>query len=299
MGIPAAFILLAATGVLRAQFDTRTPILVFSSGFGANAVLNVILVLGLDWGLIGSALGTVCCQISMATAMVWVLRRRMSGRGLSTTPSWGHIRSAARGGLALIVRTLSLRAALLVTAWVAADNVQTLGTYQVTMAVWVLLSFLLDALAIAGQPLIARALGAGDAESARQLMHWLTRFGAVAGLVLGGIIALSSPWIPWIFTDDQSVHSGIRSALLVIAIAQPLAGVVFVLDGVLLGAGDTSWLAYTGIAQFLGYLPVAIFLQQQAVQPALIWWGFSWYMLLRGLFLGYRAHGSAWLQPRH
>lgn len=161
-GIPAMLVVLACTGVLRGMLDTRTPLIASVAGFTANALLNVLFVYGFHWGIAGSAIGTVIAQAGMALWLARTLLRHVRREGASIHPHPGRILGAGRDGIPLLVRTLALRAVLVLTTWVAAGlGVVPLAAYQVTATIWSFLTFALDAIAIAAQALTGRALGAG------------------------------------------------------------------------------------------------------------------------------------------
>ena len=140
------------------------------AGFGLNIALNVLFVYGLHWGIAGSAWGTVIAQ----TGMAWPSSRCSSsrpGRRASLRPHPARVLTAARTGVPLLVRTLALRAVLLLTTWVAASlGDVTLAAHQVALTIWSFLAFALDALAIAAQAIVGRALGAGDRTGVRASM---------------------------------------------------------------------------------------------------------------------------------
>ena len=244
LSLPAMLLNLASTGVLRGLQDTRTPLVVALVGFPANVVLNVTLVYGAGLGIAGSAWGTALAQIGMAVALMSVVVRlaRRDGASLRAHPT--RVLGAARDGFPLLLRTLSLRAVLLLTTWVAAGlGVVSLAAYQVSSTVWTTLTFMLDALAIAGQALTGRYLGAGDVAGARAATRLMLWWGVGGGVVCGVALLALHRVLPLAFTTDPAVRAALAGALVVVAIGQPLSGWVFVLDGVLIGAGDARWLA--------------------------------------------------------
>lgn len=194
-GVPAMLATMAITGVLRGFQDTRTPLVVTVITFSANLVLNLWFVLGMGWGIQGSAIGTLVCQIAMAVALVWVLRIRTRGLDLSLVPHLSGIASSLRDGIPLLIRTLALRAALYVTTWVAArSGAITMASYQVTMTMWNLLLMAMDALGIAGQALTGASLGAGDVRRTRSLTATMTRWGLWRALLLASCWRLFIRW---------------------------------------------------------------------------------------------------------
>ena len=310
IGIPAMLVALAVTGALRGLQDTRTPLIASAVGFSANIVLNLLFVYGLNLGIAGSALGTVLAQSGMAAALVLVVTRRARRLGASLRPHPARVLRAAMDGLPLLVRTLALRAVLLVTTWVAAGLGDVpLAAYQVSATIWTFLAFALDALAIAGQALTGQALGAGDISRARAATRTMLYWGVLGGGGLGLLLLATHSVLPGVFTSDPAVQSALAAALIVVALSQPLAGFVFVLDGVLIGAGDGRWLALAQVVLLALYLP--LILTVRAIGPSLLadagsaagqaqamtvlWLAFVAFMTMRGLALGWRARGDAWL----
>ena len=301
LGLPAMLLVLAATGILRGLQDTRTPLAVATLGFGANAVLSVVLVLGLDLGIGGAAWGTVIAQWGMAVALLGVVLREGRAAGASLRPHVGRVAAAALDGVPLLVRTLALRAVILLTVATAADFGDVpLAAYQVTTTVWSLLVFALDALAIAGQALTGAQLGSGDARGAREATALMVRWGVWGGVALGLVLLALHRVLPILFTDDPAVRGAIAAGLVVIALGQPLAGYVFVVDGVLIGAGDGRWLAGSMALVLLAYVPVVAVTRAvggghgpEAAVVAL-WMAFTVFMLVRGAFMAWRIRGDAW-----
>lgn len=295
-GVPGMLVVLAATGVLRGLRDTMTPLVIAVGGFSLNIILNVALVFGFRLGIAGSALGTVLAQNLMAVALVAAVARRARRLGGSLAPRPWRLLAAARGGLPLLIRTLALRAVLLVTTWAAAAGGDvTLAAYQVSATVWISLAFALDALAVAAQTLTGHALGARDTARAKALTALMVRWGVLCGVVLGAALVATHQLLPVLFTSDPAVQQALGSALLVVGLQQPLSGLVFVLDGVLIGAGDGRWLAGAAITQLVAYLPVALAVRSSGASPVWLWCGFAGFMAVRGGLLSWRARGDRWM----
>jgi putative MATE family efflux protein len=299
LGTTPLLVMLATTGVLRGLQDTRTPLVAAVLGNLLNIVLNGALVYGVGplpaLGLAGSAIGSVLAQVLAAAFLLAVVTRGARTHGAGLRPDLPGIRSAAHAGVALVIRTLTLRAALLVTTYAAAHTGggdADLGAHQLAMTVWTFLAFALDAIAIAAQALTGRALGAGDVAGTRSLTRRMIQWGVVSGVVSGLALAVLSPVLGHAFTSDTAVLDALGPVLLVAALGQPIAGVVFVLDGVLIGAGDGTYLAWAGLAVLVVYAPLAL------LAPTLTWlWvAFAFgFMLARAVVLVARERGDAWL----
>ncbi|MEV7519081.1 MATE family efflux transporter [Streptomyces sp. NPDC091371] len=296
LGIPAMLMVLAATGVLRGLQDTRTPLYVAIGGFTLNAGLNVALVYGAGLGIAGSAWGTVIAQCAMAAAYLVVVVRGARRHGASLRPDAAGIRACAQAGAPLLVRTLSLRAILIIATAVAARlSDADIAAHQILLALWSLLAFALDAIAIAGQAIIGRYLGAGDTEGAKAVCRRMVQWGIGSGIVLGLLVVLARPLLIPLFTTDPAVESAILPALLVVAVSQPVCGVVFVLDGVLMGAGDGPYLAWAMLLTLAVFTPAALLVPALGGGLTALWWAMTLMMLVRMATLQLRARSGRWL----
>ena len=300
-GLVGMLLVFAGTGVLRGLQDTRTPLIVAAAGFTGNILLNLLFVYGFGWGVAGSAAGTSVAQLAMAAVYVAIVLRRMRYEGVAFLPTRRGLAAAGRVGSWLMLRTLSLRAAILVTVVVAtAQGSANLAAHQLAMTVFSFLAFALDALAIAAQALIGKELGASNPARARELTGTMVRWSLGFGVLTGVLLAVAAPWAGWLFTTEASVHDALAPALLVLAASQPVCGIVFVLDGVLIGAGDARYLALAGVLNLVVYGPLLAWVAVAGVGgPAGLGWLWAafagGYMLARAATLGWRARGDAWL----
>jgi putative MATE family efflux protein len=300
-GLVAMLLIFAGTGLLRGLQDTRTPLLVATAGFTLNIILNLWLVYGLGWSVAGSAAGTSVAQWAMAGVYLAIVRRNAVRNGVGLLPSWRGIRSMARVGSWLMLRTLTLRIAILATVLVAtAQGTANLAAHQLAMTIFSFLAFALDALAIAAQALIGKELGASNAVKARLLTGTMVRWGLGFGAVTGLLLALAAPWAGALFTSDPEVQRVLALALWVLAAGQPLAGYVFVLDGVLIGAGDAKYLALAGVVNLAAYVPmlaaVALLGVPGGAGLGWLWAAFALgYMAARAMTLGLRARSGRWM----
>ncbi|MFD3719396.1 MATE family efflux transporter [Streptomyces sp. NPDC058674] len=296
LGIPAMLVVLAATGVLRGLQDTRTPLYVAVGGFALNGALNVALVYGAGLGIAGSAWGTVVAQCAMAAVYLVVVVRGARRHGASLRPDAAGIRACAQAGAPLLVRTLSLRAILMTATAVAARlGDADIAAHQILLALWSLLAFALDAIAIAGQAIIGRYLGAGDTAGAKAVCRRMVQWGIASGFVLGLLVVLARPVFIPLFTSDPVVEDALLPALLVVAVSQPVSGIVFVLDGVLMGAGDGRYLARAMLLTLAVFVPVALLVPALGGGLTALWWAMTLMMLVRMVTLQLRARSGRWL----
>ncbi len=181
-----------------------------------NAVLNLLLVHGVGWGIAGSAIGTTLTQCGMAIAAIGYVVGDARRAGVRLRPHLAGVRLAGRTGVPLFIRTVAMRFLLLLTTAVAAGfGAPALAAHQVALNVWNLLALGLDALAIAGQALTGTALGAGDVQGVRDATERMVRWGIGAGVIFAGVLLVCAGVLGPLFSDDPQVRSALTGALIV------------------------------------------------------------------------------------
>ncbi|MEU1294264.1 MATE family efflux transporter [Streptomyces sp. NPDC005840] len=296
LGIPAMLVVLAATGVLRGLQNTRTPLYVAGAGFVANGLLNVLLVYGAGLGIAGSAWGTVIAQCAMAAVYLVVVVRGARRHGASLRPDPAGIRNSAQAGVPLLIRTLSLRAVLMIATAIAARlGDADIAAHQIILSLWSLLAFALDAIAIAGQAIIGRYLGADDPAGARAACRRMVQWGIAVGCVLGLLVVATRPAFLAMFTGDQVVKDAALPALVIVALAQPICGIVYVLDGVLMGAGDGPYLAWAMLLTLAAFTPVALLVPAFDGGLTALWAAMTLMMTVRLVTLWLRTRSGRWI----
>ena len=295
-GAPSMLIILAGTGTLRGLQDTRTPLLVAVAANAVNIALNATFVLGLRLGLAGSAWGTVIAQTGGAAAYLVLIARGARRAGVGLGIDRPGLRAAAVAAWGLFIRTVALQAVLVVmTAIAARQGDAAIAAHQIALRIWNLLALALDAIAIAGQAITGRFLGAGDVAGTRAATRRMIGWGAVYGTVFGLVVLLARPVMPALFAAAPAVRGLLLVVLVVVALQQPVAGVVFVLDGVLIGAGDQRYLAFAGVATLAVFLAAAAVVRAAGGGLLALWLGYSVWILARFVTLVLRARGSHWL----
>jgi putative MATE family efflux protein len=255
IGLPAALVALAGQGYLRGVSNLRRPLEIVVVANVANLVLELLFVYGLGWGIAGSAAGTAVAQAGMGAAFVVELLRPHAP---SRRPSLREMKPLFRVGRQIFVRTAALYVSFLLAASVLArmGDAQ-IGAHQIAYQLFLLLALLLDAVAIAGQVIVGRMLGAGDAPGAHAAAARMIAWSVAIGLVFGIVLAPLSHALPRAFTDEPHVLH--QAALLwpFLAAMQPIGGAVFALDGILIGAGDTRFLMWSMVAASAVYVVLA------------------------------------------
>ncbi len=297
VGVPFILISLAGNGWMRGVQNTTTPLRFVVLGFGVSAVLCPLLVHGLlgfpRLELVGSAVANVIGQGVAGALFVGALGRS----GVPLRPRWSVMRAQLVLGRDLIVRSLAFQACFLSAAAVASRfGAASVAANQVVLHLWNLVSLMLDSLAIAAQTLVGAALGAGRTEDARALARRLTAWSTVFAVILAAVFAAGQPVVPGLFTTDVSVIDQMQAIWWIFVAIIPVAGVVFALDGVLLGSGDAAFLRNATMAcAIVGFLPFiwsALVFDWGVVG---IWLGLGVFVCLRMVAVAGRVLSGKWL----
>jgi putative MATE family efflux protein len=298
-GVPAILISAAGNGWMRGVQDTVRPLRYVVTGFALSAVLCPLLVYG--WlgmprlELEGSAVANLVGQ--WLAALLFLHALYVERLPLRIDPA--ILRAQVVLGRDLLLRTLAFQACFVSAGAVAARfGAAAVAAHQVVLQLWNFLALVLDSLAIAAQSLVGAALGAGQLAHAKSVAWRVTIFSTLASAVLAGVFAGGASVFPSVFTDDRSVLDAIGVPWWFMVAQLPVAGIVFALDGVLLGAGDAKFMRNaTLISALVGFLPL-IWLSLGFGWGLLgIWAGLSTFMVLRLVFVGWRAFSGRWLVP--
>jgi putative MATE family efflux protein len=288
-----ALIALAGQGYLRGVERLRAPLVIVVASNAVNVVLEVLFVYGFHWGLAGSAWATVIAQAGMGIAFVGEL---LAAPARDRRPHAALMRPLLSMGGHIAVRTGALLAAFAVASAVLARvGVASLGAHQVAFQLFVFLALVLDAVAIAGQVLTGRRLGAGDAAGARAAARRMIEWCVAVGVVFAVALLALHDLIPRIFTSDPAVLDRAAAIWPMFALMQPANAVVFGLDGILIGAGDTRFLMWSMLAAgLLVYAPVALLSLHLGWGIVGVWSGFLGLIAVRLATNAARFAGERW-----
>ncbi len=300
ISLPAVLVVFVGNGYLRGRSDTRTPLRVILVANVVNVVLEVLFVYGLDYGIAGSAWGTVIAQLVSGAWFLTILARRMAEHGVRFAPDAEQLRRLVRVGRQIIVRTASLLGALAIATSVAARfGPATLGGHQIAIQVWFLLALSMDALAVAAQAIVGTALGRDRPDDARAAARRTIQLGLVLGVVLAALILASSPFLPHLFSTDPAVLDRARLALLMVAVTQVPASMAFVLDGVLEGASDFRFLKWALLGALAVFAPLAVSARLLDLGIVGLWAALLVWLCVRAGALALRFRGTRWLESVH
>ncbi|MCD4550075.1 MATE family efflux transporter [Schaalia sp. lx-260] len=303
-GTIGMFITMAAVGTFRGMQDTRTPMVITLIGTLLNILLNALFIYGFEWGVAGSGAGTSLAQTAMGAIMAGLVLRHAHTLNIPLSASRSGLWGAVLEGAPLMVRGMSLRLVGLLLLWPATTlGTKAVASYQIILSIWIFACFLLDALAIAAQTMVGISVGSKNQSQLRELLHTLNLWGLWTGVLIGITIAITSPWLPYLFTSDTAMYSITTWGLIASALGMPIGGVVFLLDGVLIGAGEGRFMATASVLQLLITLPalaVVNYLCTQGISPekgvAALWMVYCVFYMGSRLFCNV---WRTWYSPQH
>ncbi len=292
IGLPGVLVTLAGNGWMRGVQETRRPLVIVLGANLLSAVLSPMLVYPMGLGLAGSAVANVAAQ---AVATVLFLRALVV-EDVSLRPRWDVVRGQLVIGRDLVVRTAVFQLTFLAATGVAARmGARQVAAHQVAMQLWTFLALVLDAYAVAAQSLVGAALGGDRLAEARTVARRVTLLGTGTGAVIG--LALLAGWyaVPALFSSDPAVQAQAHVLWPWFAAMQPVAGAVFALDGVLIGAGDVGFLrTITAVAGLGGYLPLTIATAVLGWGLGGVWAGLTMFVVVRLVGMLWRVRGGGW-----
>jgi putative MATE family efflux protein len=298
LGVPAMLLVLAGTGYLRGLQDTRTPLVVALASAAFNLAFEWVLIYGLEFGIGASAFSTVIAQWGSAAVYVIWVARAVRAHEVQLGPHPGTLREISVVGRDLFIRTAALRGSFLVATAVATRiGTVDVAAHQIAFEIWNFTALTLDAIAIAGQALIGRLLGASEVTEAHAAGRRMLQWGLVWGFAIGALVLLLRNALPGIFTSDILVRDLTAFLLVFVAIMQPINGIVFVLDGLLIGAGDMRFLAWAMVLASAVFIPCAWLVLVYDGGIGWLWASLLLLMIVRALTLGARWSSNAWAIP--
>jgi putative MATE family efflux protein len=293
LGAPLLLISLAGNGWLRGVQELRRPVRYVLAGSLLSLVLCPLLVHAAGLGLVGSAVANVAGQALTAALFVRALARE----GAAWRPRPAALRNQLVIGRDLLLRAAVLQISFLVAAGVAARaGTASLGAHQIALQLFFFLALVLDAYAIAAQTLVGHALGGNRPAEARATASRVALWGLGTGVLVAVVLLLARDALLPLFTDDPAVLAEAEVVWWFLACMQPLAGVVFALDGVLMGAGDVGYLRTVTIgAAVVGFLPLSLLAGPLGWGLAGVWTGLCLFIGLRLVGVLVRVAGDRWL----
>ena len=290
LALPAVLLITVAHGIYRGHQDTRTPFIV-TAGFNLiNLVLDPLLIFTFDLGINGAAIASVVAQWAGVAWFAALVRRSHNRGGLVEFAGldWATIRPLIGASAALVIRTGSLLTVFAIATAVATRiSTVAVGAHQVASQLWLFLALVIDALAIAGQAMIGPLLSSGRPDHARRVANRLLQLGMILGIGLGVVMGLLAGGLPHVFTDDPEVLAAVDGVFWFVVLMQPLNALVFVWDGIGIGASAFRYLAGSMVVASLGSIAVLLSVLPVGGGLPMVWWGLTSLMFLRVAAMGW------------
>ena len=277
------------TGWFLGRQETGVPLLIMLTANALNALLDVVLVLGLGYGVAGAAVATVVGDMAGLSVALLVLRRRWPTLQ-APLPTLGEITAKApllrllTLGRDIFLRTMALQGAFLAfTALAAREGALVVAANAVLLNFFALQAHGLDGFADAAEATAGRAIGEDSLEGLRDAIK--------AAFVNAGFLALLLSLTFWTFGDAivallttlPEVRAEAGRYLGFVALLPLLSVAAFVWDGVFFGATRGREIRNAMALAFAVFLPLAFLLRPWG--NAGLWTALLGFLVLRGLFL--------------
>lgn len=244
LGAPANVLALTVQGIFRGFKDTQTPFYAMAISNICNIALSPILIFKFGFGIIGAGIATVASQYLLAFILLWNLSKRVQ----LIPPDFTSLRlnRFLKSGGFLLGRTLSVLFTMtLATSMAARQGTIPMAGHQILMQIWLATSLLSDALALAGQAIIASAYARGDLKQVKDVAYGVLQMGLCFGLLLAFVLSVGMGPIANFFTRDTAVLEVLSKGVLFVAGTQPLNALAFVFDGLHYGVSDFQYAAFS------------------------------------------------------
>jgi MATE family, multidrug efflux pump len=293
VGVPGVLLVLAGNGWMRGVQETRQPVRIVLVANALSAAASPILVYPAHLGLEGSAIANVAAQIVGGGLFLRALHRSTA----RTRPHWTVMRAQLVLGRDLVLRSAAFQVAFLSAAGVASRmGSAQIAAHQIGLQLWEFIALLLDSFAIAAQSLVGAALGASDERAARHMAWQVARYGLWAGCGFAGLLAAGWVAVPEAFTSSHAVQHQAHVLWPWLLGMMPAAGIVFALDGVLIGAGDLGFMRTITIVAAVGaFAPLNVAALHWHWGIGGVWAGLTAFIMVRFVGMIARTRGNRWL----
>ena len=304
LGITETLIAYAANGMFRGLRKANITLWSAVAGAVVNILLDALFIFVFHWGVAGSGIATGIAQWLMCAIVVLYLLPILRRHQVTLKPDFTGVKESAGDGLMLFVRTAALRVGMVATIMVAtAMGTRVLASFQVINSSWNLALNVLDAIGVGGQALVGAALGAKNIKLVHSLIKEIERAGIIWGAYVGLLFAIFGYTGAHLFTTDAQTAQIIAVCAVVVGIFFPYHGWLWALDGVLIGAGDFTYLAklcsVSAVAHivFLIITFFAVHGASELIQAIALWLVFNIvFMGIRGIGNINRAHTDTWIR---
>jgi putative MATE family efflux protein len=293
LAAPAVLLVTVGHGAFRGHKDTKTPLVVAFGVNVANLILDPLLIFGLGMGLVGAAVATVIAQLVGA---LWFLRL-LTSRDMAAPPegfaaSLPSLLTLGKSGALLTMRTGFLLASFTVAASVATRiGPEEIAAFQLVNQLFLLAALLADSFAVSAQAMTAETSARRDLGALHALNRRLMAWGLVAGVILMAGVGLGRFAFGWLASDQAVADIAIEAAG-VVALAELVAALLFVADGIFLGllALGTMVVSTAVGASVAVVLMLGTFLGDTVEG---IWWAIAVMLVVRGLVFVTRYRSAA------
>ena len=305
-GLPGALATYALVGWFLGTQNARAPLAILLTTNLINIALNIGFVIGLDWGVVGSARASVIAEWSGALLGLWLTRgalRRYAGtliwNALRKWHNWKPLLGVNRD---IFIRSLMLQSVFFaITLQGARLGDATVAANALLLNGLLLAAHALDGLAHAVEALCGHAIGARDRNALRRSMVVACGWSLLASVGFAGAFLLGGHWFIEMQTNITSVRATAFEYLPYLALLPLIAVWSYLLDGLFIGATRAKEMRDAMVISVIVGVPTAWALKGLGNHG--LWISFLLFMVLRSLTLGIYAWNmqrkDEWFNPQN
>lgn len=291
---PATIGLYGILGWLIAQERTGGVFAVQVVMNGMNIGLDLLFVLGFDWGVTGVAWATFLAEWAGLALGLWLCRAAFAGsawRDRARVFDPGRLRNMAVVNSDILIRSVLLQAIFVSFLFFGADfGDVNLAANQILLQFLHVTAYALDGFAAAAESLVGQALGARNRAGLRRAAILTSLWGAAICAALAVVFLLAGGAIIDIMTVSPEVQAAARSFLPYMVLA-PIVGVAaWMFDGIFIGATRSrdmrNMMVISAVAYFAAVVPLMALLGNHG-----LWLGLLFSFVVRGATLGWKYPG--------
>jgi putative MATE family efflux protein len=282
--------------ILRGLGDSKTPLYFLIVSTLTNIGFDLLFVVVFEWGIAGVAIATIISQGGAFITAIFYLNKthdvvRLTVRKLKFNRQ--IFRQSLRIGLPSGFQQTFVSLGLIAIVWIVnLFGTDVIAAFSIAMRIDSLAAMPAMNFAAALSTFVGQNLGANKPERVRSGLIATFFMTSLISLIITAIALLFAKDLMGIFTDDPNVIAIGTTYLVLVSSFYIIFSTMFVLNGVMRGAGDTLIPMFiTLIALWFVRIPVSYFLSKEIGEVG-IWWAIpigwflgmllSWFYYLKG-----------------
>ena len=282
--------------IMRALGDSKTPLIFLLLASFLNIILDVLFVVDLGWGVKGAAYATILAQliaaiVSMLHAVCKNPYFRMNREDMRFNTEWALM--CLRIGIPLSAQSMMISlSCVILQSMVNRFDEEVVSAFTVTSKVELLLDQPFISLSTALSTFVGQNMGAGKIDRVKRAFHWSVIITSIYCVLVLGATWLLDEQIARLFVEESYVVEISAKALRIMGVMYWPLGMIFIIRGLLNGAGDAGYAFINGIVEVasrIGFSVLFVFVIPVGMWAVWIATGLTWGLTAFVAYLRYKS----------